>query len=368
MKLSFEEITTSKMIEKVIQQKSTQLITNIDKGAMKIPASWYIAMNSKKLGKKPILVELFGKLLVAWRDQNSCPVIMESYCSHLGASLAAGQVVDGYIQCPFHHWRYDSSGQCVSSPEVEHVPSTARQATYVATERYGYIWVWYGSQTPLFPLPEFPSAENEKQRYSKPLRFAYNTKTTVQRLAESAYDYYHVTTLHGQKVSEPIRFTLVDDQYTAQQSKPPIQTEACFKALIEYSLQRYDVKQLNLIAQSLGFSAQTFASHIDGWPSGCSVTNLMDGEERFKLLFCTTPVTENMTIAHYLVTLKKTGKFWLDILYFLLLGWQIKMVIGTEDIPVLSDLKSDGGGAYVRHDRGILKFREFYQRWVNKAS
>lgn len=206
--------------ETIQQQKLTTSATRVEKQEMKLPASWYIAMPSQDLGKKPIAIDLFGKSLVAWRNEAGQPVIMERYCSHLGASLAVGEVVDGCIRCPYHHWRFDSSGQCVSAPDVENIPRTARQLTYFTIERYGYIWVWYGSQTPLFPLPEFPAAEAYRHNYMA-LRYAYDTKTTVSRLVESGgCDYYHGTALHKQKISAPVQFTIIDEQHPKDQHPP----------------------------------------------------------------------------------------------------------------------------------------------------
>ena len=352
-------------IDNVKQPKLTQRKTEENKKVMNLAASWYIAMLSKDLGKKPIAIELFGGPLVAWRDQKGHPVIMEPYCSHLGASLAIGKVVDGCIQCPFHHWRYDGSGQCVWAPEVDHIPPTARQATYVTIERYGCIWVWYGSQTPLFPLPECSAAGGERHNYM-PLRFVYNTKTTVRRLVENACDYYHVITLHAQGVTGSIQLTLLNDQHTAQQREAPIQKEAWFGALIQYPLKSY-VGRLGPVVQALGISAKAFTARVDAWPGGTIVTNFTDAEERLTLLFCATPVADNKTTAHFLVMIRKTGNFLLDILYFCLFSLQAKIAFGAEDIPVFNNLKSDAGGVYVKHDRGILKFREFHQRWVDKV-
>ena len=79
-----------------------------------------------------------------------------------------------------------------------------------------------------------------------------------------------------------------------------------------------------------------------------------------------TPVAENQTIARYTMMVKKTGFFLLDILYYVLFGWQHE-VVAAEDVPIWDMMKPEKGGAYTKHDRGILKFREFYQRWVNKV-
>lgn len=366
--------------EKVKQPKSIQWKTQENQSVTNLAASWYIAMLSKDLAKKPIKIELFGRSLVAWRDEKNRPVLMELYCSHLGASLAMGKVVDGCIQCPFHHWRFDTSGECISAPEVERIPPTAHQATYATTERYGYIWVWYGSETTLFPLPECPAAESEKHNYM-PLRFTYNTKTTVRMLVENACDYYHVITLHGQNVSGSIQLSLFDDEHTAQQKESSINQEAWealqqrkasvpeaawFGALIQYPLQSY-VGRLGPVADALGLGAKAFTARVDSWAGGTRVTNFTDAEERLTLLFGATPVADGNTVAHFLVMIRKTGNFWLDMLYLLLFSWQSKTAFGKEDIPIFNNLNTDAGRAYIKHDRGILKFREFYQRWVDKV-
>ncbi|KAB8315221.1 Rieske 2Fe-2S domain-containing protein [Tolypothrix campylonemoides VB511288] len=349
-------------LEKVKNPKLIQPETRVHTGPMNLAASWYIAMRSKALGKKPKAIELFGQLLVAWRDQKGHPVIMERYCSHLSASLAIGKIVDGCLQCPYHHWRYDNSGQCVSIPEVDYIPPKARQATYITVERYGYIWVWYGSQTPLFPLPEFPAAE-DRHNYI-PRYFTDKTNTSMLRVLENSFDYYHVVTLHNTKVSGSIRFTLLDEQYSSQQSEPPIQKEAWFGVLIEYPFKIEG--QVGRSLQILGLNPKTAAVRMDAWPSGLRVTTFVEGKEIYKLLLCTTPVNENNTILECLLMQKKTGKFWRDRLYYLIMTEDFKKTT-QEDLPVWNTMKPDVGRVYCKHDQGILKFRNFYQSWVDKV-
>ncbi|ARV57257.1 hypothetical protein BZZ01_00210 [Nostocales cyanobacterium HT-58-2] len=351
-------------LENVVTPKLTQPETKVDKNAKNFAASWYIAMHSNALGKQPKAIELFGQPLVAWRNQNGHPVIMERYCSHMGASLAIGKVVEGCIQCPFHHWRFDSSGECVAIPDVERIPPRARQATYVTAERYGYIWIWYGSQTPLFSLPEFPAAEDQKHNYML-LRFTNNTKTTARRVIENPYDHYHITALHQIKVSGPLKLTLLNDQYLIQQNDLPIQKDAWFGVSIEFPINKY-IGKLGPLVQALGIDAKSFMMRVDGWPSGHIATGFVDGEERFKIMDCIIPVAENETISEVFVTVKKTGKFWLDIVYYLVFGLRSKSG-ATQDVPVFNTIKPDGGGAYVKYDLGVLKFREFYQSWVDKV-
>src|SRR4028118_2121749 len=351
-------------LENPVALKLTQPETKVDRYEKKFAASWYIVMQSKAVSKKPKAIELFGQSLVAWRDQNGQPVIMERFCPHMGGNLAIGKVVEGCIQCPFHHWRFDSSGECTSIPDVDRIPPKARQMTYITAERYGYIWLWYGSQTPLFSLPECSAAENHSHHYM-PFRFQSRVKTTVRRVVESPYDYSHIITVHNQKISEPIKFNLPNDQL-AKQNQLLSLPEAWFGALIEFPSDNSYMGRLGVLAKALGLQAESFALQVDSWPSGHSITAFMDSVETFKILNAPTPLTEDEAIVHVLLMVKKTGKLWLDIVYYLLFIWQIK-VVTTEDNQIFDNTKLGGGGVYINHDVGVLKYREFYKLWVDKV-
>ncbi|WP_240322084.1 Rieske 2Fe-2S domain-containing protein [Pseudomonas protegens] len=127
----------------------------------RVAASWYVNALARPQGQAEG-VDALRRPCVAWRGATGRAVVMDRHCSHLGANLADGRVRDGCIQCPFHHWRYDEQGKCV------HIPGTARRCagwspcragrapTLVTTERYGYVWVWYGSPQPLHRCPKSP--------------------------------------------------------------------------------------------------------------------------------------------------------------------------------------------------------------------
>ncbi|AUB35394.1 Aminopyrrolnitrin oxidase PrnD [Nostoc flagelliforme CCNUN1] len=86
------------------------------------------------------------------------------------------------------------------------------------------------------------------------------------------------------------------------------------------------------------------------------------------MLVGTTPVAENNTIQEALVMVKKTGNFLLDILYYLIFGWQTKIGV-AQDLPLFNTIKAEAevGAAYVKYDLAVLKFRSFYQSWVDKV-
>ncbi|YAF96102.1 MAG: Rieske 2Fe-2S domain-containing protein [Nodularia sp. CChRGM 3473] len=331
--------------------------TIFEKRGTKLAASWYIAMHSKLLTKKPKAIELFGRTLVAWRDKTDKPVIMERYCSHMGMSLAQGEIVDGCIRCPFHHWQYDNSGQCVSIPTGGHIPPKARQTVYPTTERYGYIWVWYGCEIPLFPLPEFPAAENKREYML--YRFYDGTKATVRQIIENTFDYAHFGAIHKLKGSGTAKYTLHEGQHPAKASEPPIQEGARFGA--EFECSGLDVDPTSKI---FGFHPDSITLLVDGWPSGQRITVFLDGKETYKVLLATSPISETYTIQEILLMVKKTGKFWLDPFYYILFCLHNRF--GTfQDLPLYDYSSLDAGGVHVKDDFGVLKFRSFYQNWAN---
>ena len=330
---------------------------------LNLAASWYIAMPSSDLGTKPKAIELFAEPLVAWRDGQRRPVITPRYCPHMGASLDLGKVVDGCLRCPFHHWRFAASGECVEMPGVERIPAIAKLPTYPVLERYGYIWVWYGSATPMFPLPEFPALDTERHNY-RAFRLADATGATVRRVLENTYDPDHLAALHGLEVSGPLQLTLLSNQEATRDNGPPIAAEAWMGAALEWP--SYSGK-LGLITRMLGSNAKKYTLLVDGWPGGQRITYFADDEAKYRLLLSATPIAANRTIQHIAVAIARSSRPWKGLLDYLISHVEIK-VASDQDLPIFNTIQpGDVDGVYVKRDLGVVKFREHYQKWVSKA-
>jgi hypothetical protein len=118
---------------------------------------------------------------------------VNAYCPHLGARLDKGCVVGDRIRCPFHHFEFDTAGDCVATGIGALPPPTARLFTFPVVERYGFIWVFNGDK-PLWDLPdfEFPDEELHFETIdygdfpADPYVVCCNTP-----------DYHHYRTVHG---------------------------------------------------------------------------------------------------------------------------------------------------------------------------
>jgi phenylpropionate dioxygenase-like ring-hydroxylating dioxygenase large terminal subunit len=109
---------------------------------------WYIILNSKELKKRKALrIKRLNTDLALWRDQENNVCCIADKCCHRGASLACGKIVGGNLECPFHGFLYDKSGQVTCIPAIGRntaVPAVFTVPSYRTIDAYGFIWLWWG--------------------------------------------------------------------------------------------------------------------------------------------------------------------------------------------------------------------------------
>jgi phenylpropionate dioxygenase-like ring-hydroxylating dioxygenase large terminal subunit len=164
---------------------------------MKIDA-WYCAGWSRELAGSPLGRHLLGRRVVLFRDGNGTAHALGARCPHRGADLARGSVVDGYVQCPFHGWRFDGVGKCVrvpSQPEGTKVSSLARVPSFPLREREGVLWIWMGTGETSREPPEDPVPQGG--RAARRLFFdAQLVEAPFVSVLENAFDRAHLPFIH----------------------------------------------------------------------------------------------------------------------------------------------------------------------------
>src|SRR4051794_36586672 len=118
---------------------------------MSLANYWYIACESRELNGKPILRMIFGQALVLFRDETGNPVALQDRCAHRNMALSLGKVVNGCIECPYHGWQYDRTGECTHVPSLAEdraAPGSTHIPTYHALEQDNYVWVYCSPKTP----------------------------------------------------------------------------------------------------------------------------------------------------------------------------------------------------------------------------
>jgi phenylpropionate dioxygenase-like ring-hydroxylating dioxygenase large terminal subunit len=160
--------------------------------------SWYAAGLSKSFKKgQAQSLEIFEIPLVVWRKADGTIAALLDKCNHRNAPLSKGRVIDQCIVCPYHGWKYDSTGQCVEipseGPHTERIPNKQVE-TFPVREENGLVWIWMGRSTPPYrePYPMPIKAGEGWHHYYMVTDFENN----VTDLVENFMDVPHTVFVH----------------------------------------------------------------------------------------------------------------------------------------------------------------------------
>ncbi|EMP26548.1 3-ketosteroid-9-alpha-hydroxylase oxygenase subunit, partial [Chelonia mydas] len=166
-----------------------------------------------------------GEQVAVFRALDGQVYVVDAYCPHLGANLAAGgRVIGNCIECPFHGWQFrGEDGKCTTIPYTEKVPDFAKIKTWPSCEINGIILVWYHCDgvDPEWAVPEQEEITSKEWVYRGHTEHFVNAH--IQEIPENAADFAHLTFLH-----EPVFMSGVDLRYT--HSKLWESMKHCWKA------------------------------------------------------------------------------------------------------------------------------------------
>jgi phenylpropionate dioxygenase-like ring-hydroxylating dioxygenase large terminal subunit len=171
---------------------------------------WYVVLESNEVGDSPIGVTRLGEKMVFWRNPDGKVCAAVDRCPHRGAALSIGKFQDGHLQCPFHGFEFDSSGQCVLIPangRAGIIPNAMRLIAYPTHEAHGLIWIWWGNPAPeTHPEPEFFDNLDEAFSYAS-ARDHWDAH--YSRVIENQLDVVHLPFIHKKTIGRGNR-TVVD--------------------------------------------------------------------------------------------------------------------------------------------------------------
>ena len=185
-----------------------------DARSLPIPFGWYALACSADLAPGDVRpLYYFDEHLVLFRTEDGQAHVTAAFCPHLGAHLGYGGRVEGNaIICPFHGWRFDGDGVCVSVPYARAIPRRAANGpclySYPVQERNRMIWAWHHPRRlpPLFTLDDIPELTDPD--WSEPTRFEWEVNTPIQESGENAVDVAHFVTVHGASEMPEAKITL----------------------------------------------------------------------------------------------------------------------------------------------------------------
>lgn len=164
------------------------------------PIGWFMVAYSDELRPAGVMpLRYFGRDFVLFRGHDGEAHVLDAFCPHLGAHLGhGGCVVDNTIACPFHGWRFDGGGACVSIPYARKIPPAASLRRWPVCERNGMIFVYHApaeGDRPGWEIPTLP--EHESARWTPYTRRRWRVRTNVHEIIENAFDVAHFPCVHG---------------------------------------------------------------------------------------------------------------------------------------------------------------------------
>jgi phenylpropionate dioxygenase-like ring-hydroxylating dioxygenase large terminal subunit len=229
--------------------------------------SWFPLCLASEVGADSLIgVDILGSRVIVYRDATGKVVVQSAWCPHLGADLSQGQRIEGQVRCPYHHWRFDTSGACTHIPTGDRIPAAARIFTYPSAEAWGLVWLFNGEK-PLFGVPRIPDAVEAELDLEAHFRGVRRSSGEVA--LSNGIDFQHLRTLHGLQTTEPREIEVRDFD-------------------IEFKVDNAGYTQHGLIT---GMS--TFAQHIT--PAG---------QEMF-MLFCGGPIDRTQRRSFFVIGVPK---------------------------------------------------------------
>ncbi|NXX16340.1 DAF36 desaturase, partial [Podargus strigoides] len=231
------------------------------------PNGWYRLLDSAQLPRRAVRsLALLGEQLAAFRTQDGQAYVVDAYCPHLGANLAAGgRVVGNCIECPFHGWQFQGEdGKCTRIPYAEKVPDFAKVRTWPSCEVNGMLLVWYHCEGsgPMWAVPE------QREITTKEWVFRGQTEhfvdAHIQEIPENAADTAHLAFLHGPAIlgGSDLRHTrsklwdFMKHIWKAEWRPEPEPNEHCSRLLVQHTAtvfgKRISMMDLTVSARQVG--------------------------------------------------------------------------------------------------------------------
>jgi phenylpropionate dioxygenase-like ring-hydroxylating dioxygenase large terminal subunit len=177
----------------------------------RITQFWHPVAAVGDVQQAPVGVTLVGRRLVVFAASDGEVVVLDDLCVHRGAPLSLGFVADDCIVCPYHGWRYDAKGKCVSIPALPvdaHIPTAARATRHRSEVRYGLVWV--ALEEPVAPIPAFPMNVDSDPSYRGGYWASMGWNTSAGRAIENEMDLAHFPFVHPFLLADPDAPSVLD--------------------------------------------------------------------------------------------------------------------------------------------------------------
>lgn len=304
---------------------------------------WHVVGRSASFESGGIYpIRILGEDLILWRSGEKL-LAWQDLCIHRGVKLSLGKIQRGCeLQCAYHGWTYDVSGQCThipAHPDLE-PPSKARVKSYHAREQTGLVWVNLSADPA--PMPELPEFFDDS--YRMVISGPYEIQAGATRIIENFLDITHLPFVHEGYLGVPDHATISD--YT-------VESHSDGQGLIARQI---EVFQPN--PDGTGIGARVIYDYGVLHPF-CAFLRKMIHDDRMLLALMVTPLTETSSRAWCVIMMN----YGFEISDAEIAAYQNTII--AQDIPIVESQRPErlpldlAAELHLRSDRLAIAYRQY---------
>lgn len=245
---------------------------------------WYFIMHGSQLKTgKLIGREILGERIVFGRDPSGKPFALRDNCPHRGVPLSQGWFENGAIQCCYHGWKFNCSGNCVEIPALadkKFDTNKIKVFEYPCKEINGTVWVYIPqnkTQTSdaVERIPDLLIPADKEFLFVEKVRMPSNIDHAVIGLIDPA----HVTFVH-------------QSWYWRSAKKLKLKEKKFEPSGLGFKMIRHTPS-----SNSKGYSVLKggTSTEIDFQLPGVRIEHILVGDKEIVSITCLTPINEHET-------------------------------------------------------------------------
>lgn len=162
---------------------------------LQLKNQWLPICHVKKISQRPQRFLLLNMPIVVFRLKDQI-IALQDRCPHRGAPLSAGKMDGELLQCAYHGWRFNASGECVAIPGLtKKINCTDKRVPAYPTQIHqNLVFVCLDKNENTAPLYSIAALQTE-QYCSHFMQF--KLKGDVLNIIENVLDATHTHFVHG---------------------------------------------------------------------------------------------------------------------------------------------------------------------------
>jgi phenylpropionate dioxygenase-like ring-hydroxylating dioxygenase large terminal subunit len=180
------------------RQPAAVALQTVEEAENKYNLNWYVIGEAKRM-KNNVLnrITVWNRDYVFWKNNDNY-YAMDDDCSHKGASLSRGRLINNNVMCPYHGYEFNTNGVLCKVPGLNFTNTPCQnQNTYNIVEKNG--WIYMNTVSNILYSPQKISIfEEDEARNSSLSRIFINMpfKTYGRVLTENSLDVMHIGFVH----------------------------------------------------------------------------------------------------------------------------------------------------------------------------